>query len=193
MVVITSQSTFNKTLILSNTAYDIALALRSAETFGLGSRAAGSMANAGYGLHFQSGTTGFTLFSDMDPPVGSNPSILCHAPPADPTGPNAKPGNCVYDISSGEKVTDYALGNGIRIKDFCARDASNSWSCTADGLFSLDIVFLRPNPNPFVRVNGDMATPYNEACITITSTQGGTGNIFVRASGQITANATSCP
>ena len=67
-VVVASQSSFNKTLILVNTAYDIALTLRSAETYGLGSRAFGGVVNAGYGLNFQSGTPqSFTLFADTYP------------------------------------------------------------------------------------------------------------------------------
>lgn len=193
-VVITGQGTFNKTLILSNTAYDIALALRSAQTYGLGSRATGTTINAGYGLRFQNTPPDkFTLFADNYPMIGQ--SGLCHTPPVnDPVGPNAKPGNCVYDYSQGEKVTDYSLGNGITIMDFCAY--SGSWSCVVangGGLFSLDIVFLRPNPNPFIRVNGDTTTTYTRACIAITSPQGGAGYVSVTASGQIIANATSCP
>lgn len=200
-IVFTSQSSFNKTLVLANTAYDIALTLRSAETRGLGSRVTTSASNAGYGVHFQTGTPGtFTLFSDTFPMVGSNPSSLCHTPPAnDPVGPNALPGNCVYESASGERVTDYMLGNGITIGDFCA--LSGSWSCTyahdgySGGLSSLDIVFARPNAEPFISVNGlyTPSSPVTRACLTVTSPQGGARFISVAQSGEITANAPSCP
>ena len=41
-IVFTSQNSFNKTLILANTAYDIALTFRSAATYGLGGRTIGN-------------------------------------------------------------------------------------------------------------------------------------------------------
>ena len=193
-IVVTSQSSFNKTLILSNTAYDIALALRSAESYGLGNRAFGTTVNTGYGLHFQSGTPGsFTLFADTYP--FPSVSSVCH-PTSDSSAPNAQPGNCSYDSSQGEKVTGYALGNGMTISNFCA--LSNSWSCSSThggGLTDLDIVFARPNPEPFISANGSYsaAFPVTSACLTVTSPQGGTKHISVAASGQISANATQCP
>ncbi len=195
VVVLTSHSSFNKTLILANTAYDIALSLRSAETYGLGSRAVGTTVNAGYGLHFQSGTPGsFTLFADTYP----SPSVssVCH-PINDVSAPNAQSGNCSYESGQGEKVTSYALGNGITISDFCAYSTS-SWSCAyalGGGLSSLDIVFARPNPEPFISVNGSYSAsfPATSACLTVSSPQGGAHYISVSASGQINANAVSCP
>ena len=76
-VVLTSQSAFNKTLILANTAYDVALSLRSAATYGLGGHAI-NMMPTGYGMHFELSTPGsFTLFADTYPA----PSALsvCHS------------------------------------------------------------------------------------------------------------------
>ncbi|MDE2021325.1 MAG: type II secretion system protein [Patescibacteria group bacterium] len=191
-IALTSQSAFNKTLILANTAYDVALTLRSAETYGLGNRVAGSVANAGYGIDFQKATPGsFILFADTSPQ--SSNSTACHPNP-DPSAPNARPGNCVYDAGSGEKVTSYALGNGITISDFCAYQLS-VWSCASGGLSSLDIIFSRPNPDPFISVNGSYSTvsPATRACLTLSSPQGGLRFISVGASGEITANAASCP
>lgn len=201
-VTVTSQSSFNKSLILANTAYDVALTLRSAQTYGLSSRARGAMANVGYGLHFQGAPAKtFTFFADSWPPIEG--SGLCHTPPAnDPTGPDAKPGNCAYDSDPdhAELVTSYDLGNGMTIGDFCAYSLGR-WRCTyahgdADGgLQSLDIVFARPNPDPFMSKDGSYseAFPVTAACITFVSPQGGARHISVTASGQIVANAASCP
>ncbi len=191
-VVLTSQSSFNRTLTLANTAYDIALTLRSAETYGLGSRAIGSATNAGYGVDFQKATpASFTLFIDTYPaPSSSSP---CH-PKADPSTPDALPGDCVYEAAQGEKVADYTLGNGIVISNFCAY--TSSWSCTSGGsLTSLDIVFARPNADPFISANGSYApaAPVTSACITVSSPQGDSRFVSITASGAITANATSCP
>ncbi|NNM83707.1 type II secretion system protein [Candidatus Parcubacteria bacterium] len=195
-IVFTSQSSFNKTLTLTNTAYDVALTFRFAETYGLGSRAFGTAANTGYGLHFTSGTPGsFVLFADTYPPVGSGSPPLCHLPPSyAPTGPSAESGNCVYDAGQGEKVQDYLLGNGITIEKFCA-EASGFWKCSTSGINSLDVVFSRPNPTPFMSENGSYSplSPVTAACLELTSPQGGSKYVTVAASGEISANAPSCP
>lgn len=199
-VVFTSQSTFNKTLVLANTAYDVALTLRSVQTYGLGSRAAGNAASIGYGLHFQTAVQGspysFTFFADTSPsPDLSN----CHGLPVGGAGaPDAKSGDCVYTAGQDQSVIAYTLGNGITVNDFCARNIS--WSCTyphdgyVGGLSSLDIVFARPNPKPFITVNGSSGTVYTAACLAIKSPHGDAQHfISVSASGQIVASATSCP
>ena len=195
-ITLTSQGSFNKTLILANTAYDIALSFRSAETYGIGSRVAGIVRNAGYGLHFdRAAPSNFTLFADINSPADG-----CHTLPPSAQGgagaPSAMPGNCTYD-GSGERVTDYALNNRMTISDFCA--FSGSWSCANSHdylLSSLDVVFARPNPDPFIygkNVNNVTVGPFTAACIAVTSPQGGLRYISVAASGAITANATSCP
>jgi len=195
MIALASQGSFNKTFILANSAYDVALSLRFAETYGLGSRVLlGASTNTGYGLHFVKATkNSYTLFADTIPAVGTGST--CHPlPPYDATGPSAIAGNCAYN--SGETIQQvYTLNNGITIKDFCAQASNNSWSCaTTNGstLTSLDIVFARPNPVAFITVNGSQ-TLMQAACITLTSLQGNFKYIRVAASGQINANSPSCP
>lgn len=198
-IVMSSQSTFNKTLILKNAAYDIALTLRNAQTYGLGSRAVNAMANTGYGVHFQIDTPGFfTLFADTHPAPSSS---SCH-PTSDASAPDAQPGDCLYEPTTqsqgqkDQKVIEYALGNGIVVSDFCV--LNSSWSCAraqGGGLSSLDIVFARPNPDTFIRANGSSNTEYTFVCLTVSSSQvGGTERyVSVASSGEITANAESCP
>ena len=185
-VVLSSQSTFNKTLVLANTAYDIALTMRSAQTYGLGSRASGVVANAGYGLHFDKNiTNSFKLFAD----TGGGASCVGMTP-------DCKPGNNIYGAGDELKQT-YELNNGLFIGDFCAQ-SSGSWSCAVSeegGLTSLDVVFARPNPDAFMSKDGSYSPlfPVTAACITISSPQGGSRFVSVGAAGQIIANATSCP
>jgi hypothetical protein len=191
-IVLSSQSSFNKTLVLSNTAYDIALTLRSAETYGISSRASGTATNAGYGVHFQAGEPrSFTLFSDIYPAPSTD--SVCH-PTSDAGAPDARPGDCVYEPTYGEKVVEYVLGNGIIISNFCA--FNGSWSCAqGGGLTSLDITFSRPNPDPRISTNGTYSgvSPATNMCVTVSSPQGGERFVSVGASGQIIANAPSCP
>lgn len=193
-IALSSQGTFNKTLVLANTAYDVGLTLRSAQTYGISTRAIGSVANAGYGVDFNRGTPGtFIFFADSTPPPSSS-IYACHSI-ADTSRPDARPGNCVYD--SGEKVTTYTLGNRITVADFCAF-SGGSWSCANSGnklLSSLDIVFARPNPDAFMSTNGSYSTtfPVSAACITLTSPQGGARYVSIAVSGEINVRATSCP
>ncbi len=144
VVTLNSQSSFNKALVLANTTYDIALAIRSAETFGIGSRASGSIANAGYGVHFARGTANsFILFPDISP-INSS----C-------TTPDCKPGNYVYDAVADAPVQTYTLGNGMTISNFCVVAGVPSCENTnGETLDSLDIVFSRPNPDSFMSTNG---------------------------------------
>ena len=190
MVVLTSQSSFNKTLILSNTAYDIALALRSSQTYGLGSRGlnnstVGTVTNAGYGLHFSNGShDSFILFAD------TSPGASCSTP-------DCRPGDYVYTSNADAMIGQpYQINNGITIKDFCAY-AGSSVSCEyahGGGLSSLDIVFARPNPDAHVSADG---SSYNGgACITIASASAPNGPyrfVSVAPSGEIAANAAPCP
>lgn len=195
-IVFSSQSSFNRTLTLANTAYDIALSLRSAETYGINGQAVGTAANAGYGLHFDKATPGtLILFADTYPPIGS--LNLCHAAytfdgiPA----PNALPGDCSYEANQGETVSGYTLGNGVKVSDFCAYQGG-SWACASQGgLSTLDIVFSRPNPQPFISMDGsyNASAPATAACLTVSSPQGGARYVSVGPSGEITANAASCP
>ncbi|MHB8710123.1 MAG: prepilin-type N-terminal cleavage/methylation domain-containing protein [Minisyncoccota bacterium] len=203
-ITITSQSSFDKTVVLSNTAYDVALSIRSAEGFGIGSRAAGSTYNAGYGVHFASSTpSSYILFADTYPSAGTSGN--CHTTVgADPTGPGAIPGDCVYEpppsppSPSDVLVNTYTLGNGITISDFCAySSSSSSWSCINSGsprLLSLDISFARPNGDATITVNGVFTSPspYAKACLFITSPQGGYRYVSVEVSGEISVSSNSC-
>ncbi len=186
-VAITSQGSFNKSLVLSNAAYDLALTIRSAETFGLGSRASSLGVNAGYGLHLQSGTTGsFTLFADTYPNNCSSDLPSCNA------GDHAYQ-NTGNPVTSDIRVQTYSLGNGIYIQNFCAR-SNNAWECSSPpAISSLDIVFERPNPNALMSKNGlySQTFPVTLACIILASPQGGAKYITVGSSGQIITNATA--
>lgn len=184
-VVLTSQSAFNKTLLLANTAYDIALTLRFTESLGVGTLAAGTTANAGRGIHLDRATPhSFILFADISPP-----SSTCTT-----STPDCKPGDKVYTAGSDTLSQTYTLGNGMTVSNFCARDGGNNWQCASNGpLTALDIVFARPNPDAFIRANGDPNIPYTSACIAVRSLEGVLRFVSVAPSGSITANAPSCP
>lgn len=208
-VILTSQTSFNKTLVLSNTAYDIALTVRSVETFGISSSGL-NVNGVGYGLHFDTDSpTSFTLFKDIDPAPSDS---FCHSPlpPGGRTAPNAKHGDCVYnpDPVKGERIKDYTVQNGIFISRFCTVKSLGDWRCKnivaptggdeddeGGRLYSVDIVFTRPNPTPFITVNGrtDKSKLRSKACLEISAPGSNvTRSIFILPSGAITVSATPC-
>lgn len=202
-VVVTSQSSFNKTLLLSNTAYDVALTIRTAETFGIGNRPGSGtfFENRGYGVHFDTmSTNSFKMFADITPPATSG---SCHPIPAGrERSPDIIPGNCAYtpgassDDSSGETKV-FTLGNGMQITRLRVKIASGWVPST---ITALDIVFARPNTKIFIAytTSGTQAV-YNasatEAEIELRSPQGGDPRyICVGLSGSIRVNGKNqCP
>ncbi|HET9641278.1 MAG TPA: type II secretion system protein [Candidatus Paceibacterota bacterium] len=183
-IVLTSQGNFNRSIVLANTAYDIALTVRSAETYGISSRASAASPNTGYGLHFDAGNqSSFILFAD------TNPAASCTTPGCTP------PGNHVYTQGLDVLVQTYSLGNNITIQDFCAY-INNAWSCASNtaGITSLDVVYARPNPTAYMSRNGVYSSSISAACLLLASTGGTTRSITIWGSGAINPNASPpCP
>lgn len=196
-VIFSGQTTFNNSVVLTSTAYDIALTMRDAQTYGLGTRSQLGVANAGYGLEFKSTSlTSYTFFADTNPSPGAG---LCHPLPANgAAAPNAYPGDCAYTAGSDALVASYKLGSGMKISDFCAK-TTGTWACENSHGFSLsrlDLVFERPNGTAFISPNGTYNAATTDACITITAPSGSSRYISLSSVSQIVANATSstsCP
>ena len=185
-VIVIGQSTFNKTVILSNTAYDVALAIRSAETFGLGSRTTkGLLLNSGYGMHFVPLTSTFLMFADNDPVAEG-----CHkVPTTKELAPNATPGDCKYDPAKDALVQTYTLGNSTSVSDVCVFSASASM-CSPT-VRSLDIVFSRPNTTTYLSINGDdYSAAYTKAYVKLSS-RGGESYVCINNTGIISVVPTA--
>ncbi len=213
VIALTSQSSFNRSFLLSNTAYDIALTMRGAQNYGVGGRTIGS-GTVGYGLDFQkSSPTSFLLFADSYPGLSGWP--LCHETPLQ-SQPGSQPGDCRYTAGQDTQVASYTIGNGISIEDLCVYVAGpNAWECASNNAFSqLDIVFARPNAVPYLSAGSggtnigwlcsagnydNSYVPYctlsetiTKACIKLTSANGGLKVVEVNAAGEITANGDTC-
>jgi len=153
---ITSQSDYNRSLIITNTAYTVALSIREAQSLGLSSRAFtandGSVTqNAAYGVHFSdTNMTQYRVFADIRGPAQGEPSYSgC------PTGlantPEFKPGNCRYDNTS-EILTTFNLNKGFSIYGFCGiRTSNGSSACSNHSTWEgLNITYLRPNTEAII-------------------------------------------
>ena len=153
---------FSGQILLTNLAYEVALSIREAQVYGLGSKESpigSSNFNVGYGVHFDAANAAyFIFFADLN-------------------------NNHRYD-GVGELLKQYETRYGNRITDFCGISAGGSSQCAAQGSVSyLDITFLRPNPDAFLFTSAGSA--YHSASVSVTSPQNFTRSVTVYSTGQI--------
>lgn len=195
-IAITSQTTYNRKLLVTNTAYTVALTIREAQSFGLSSRQDGGVQNAGYGVRFSDvNYTQYVMFADLLATIAKHATC--------PTGtantPEAKPGNCLYD-GTAETVTTYNLNKGFKVHDACGIRSDNSaLVCLSNPSYTaLDIVFLRPNTEAIMTMLTTVVppgkAPLSCAIIWIQPPSGVTDLkcILVSQAGQVSV-AQTCP
>lgn len=144
-IVLLGQSSFNKGIVLTDTAYTVAFTLREAQSLGLSSRKFGVTQNAGYGVHVANASPkSYQLFADTIPTApGSTQGGTCAGHNV-LSGAEAKPGNCIYD-SIAEQVTAFTINKGFTISSFCGVDTGGTLRCSGGYLDTMDITFLRPS------------------------------------------------
>jgi len=156
-------SSFNSTIITTNLAYDVALSIRKAQSFGLNVRNFDSgnetVFDTGYGIHFEStSNTSYLFFADLNKNV---------------------------KYSSNELVEVFNIGGGHTIKKFCAVISGSNQNCSDRGdIDDLDIVFIRPEPDAHIKSHEPDIT-YESAIITVVSSSGAEREIRVFSTGQI--------
>lgn len=170
-----SYTDFNSDILLTNLAYEIALSVRQAQFYGITvkqSSVAGSF-DSGYGVHFESNATSYTLFED-----GKGGGNLDHE----------------YEVGGGgdEAIETYSIQKGNFISKLCTK-GSGSFDCT---LTSLDLSFVRPNPETYVAFgkNGNPAAldlDKTVSIICVASPRGAPRKITVESTGQISVSATA--
>ena len=118
---------FGNSIDATNLAYDVALSVREAQMYGLATQnVAGQfkfgLENIPHGIHFDTGTpTSYIIFADA---------------------------NVNYKYDSSEKTKEYNLNNGYKITEVCASGTPDNCGTGAmSGVASLDILFVRPNPD----------------------------------------------
>lgn len=199
-VAIMGQSAFNRSLILTDTAYTIAFSIREAQNYGLSSRVANSLYNAGYGIRFSTVTPkAYTLFADTSPTSpGSTQSGLCPGHTQPSTSPDSHPGDCIYDPSANpaELVRSYSLNRGFTIYQFCGTEVVSPYAtkCSTTHFETMHISFMRPATDAviFGRTSSGMLIALSDATIYLRSPDGVAERcIFVSKVGQISVAA--CP
>lgn len=157
-VLLVRNSSFGGSIILKSLAYDVALSIREAQTYGISVRqSTGGNFTSGYGIEVRTASpTSYLLYVDSD-------------------------GNGYYTGST-ELVTRYALKQGYGISGLCYTAAGATTEvCSGQ---KLDITFKRPEPDAYIRVN-DAAALNQRARIKLSAPNGNTVSIYIEATGQI--------
>ena len=198
-VALVGQSSFNQTLILTDTAYSVALSLREAQSYGLSSKvfaASNFVQNAGYGIRF-SGPSSYTMFVDSYPlEPGSTLGGICVGHDAAIGRPDARPGNCLYDPQADRDglVQNITFTRGFTIGAICGNDGTALKRCYGSDFDNLDIVFQRPNTvSTIIGKRGSTYLKFTSASIEILAPGGAAQRcVTISQAGQITVVPT-CP
>lgn len=206
-IAIAGNSSFNKSILLSQAAYAVGTTIRETQSLGIANRSMDM--NMGYGFNVflefgGAGATEYRVFADTSPSVGSASSERCY-PNENPQLPNAKPGDCLYNSSYDTLVSTYSMQRGIAITAFCGTRSDNLVICTQitdqsqtcassseGGIEELSIVFSRPSTGAILRgvyYNG-YVEEFVAATLAIQSPDGGTKYVTVRDTGQISVHST---
>jgi prepilin-type N-terminal cleavage/methylation domain-containing protein len=128
-----NQAGLNSNIMITNLAYETALAVREAQTYGVGVRASGATFDKGYGAYFDMSTPyQFVVFGDSD----INNTYI--------SGAMSSELQSLYEVRNqrGNKIKAICVGN----KD---QGSGAQVPCTALGsnaVSKLSIMFRRPNP-----------------------------------------------
>jgi hypothetical protein len=157
-VVLANNNRFGGAIILRNLAYDMALSVREAQTYGISVRKFGASDFAvGYGVHIRlANPTSYVMFAD--------------------TNENG------FYTGEEELVRAMTISRGYRIADVCVTPATSATETC--GIQKIDILFLRPEPDARIRIN-DTATLYQNARVILESPRGDRTSVIVEATGQI--------
>jgi prepilin-type N-terminal cleavage/methylation domain-containing protein len=180
LIALLGHSNFDRSMLLTDAAYSLALGAREMQTFGLSSRTfdVGSgtyAANIAYGLHVNStALNSYLLFADTNRTTGNPPLSNC-VTGTDQNSPDYKRGNCMYETTSPADgiVQRYSFSRGFRISHFCGKKDSTTY-CSTDGtspLTTLDIVFMRPNTDAIMtgQRSGAGRVDFTSAAIYLTT------------------------
>lgn len=188
-IALSGQAVFTRTEALNNTAYDVGLSIRQAESYGLSnsldSGSTASFYRVPFGIAIQkSDKTHYVLFQD------SYPSAV-NTCPNKTYLQNCTSGNEQYDSTQNEMVQTYALNNGFSVAVFCAKDAtSQTCSTDADPLKNMAITFSRSTGQAAIAGQSSGAGwkyAYTYGCMQIQSSSGDSRYVSVSANGQVLA------
>jgi Tfp pilus assembly protein FimT len=161
-IMLLGQSRFNNSIILTNAAFEVAIAMRQAQTYASSVKFTGASGSIdqGYGVHLNSagGNTTFQLFADH---CVLNVENVCGY---GTIGTSER-------FDSNESFSSLTLGRGIVIARFCGSSGFGEecyqFSPTAGGTLTyMDIMFFRPHLTACIRTNLNPPTGGSKRCTT---------------------------
>jgi len=194
-VVVVNQRSFDNSIILSNTTYDVALSLREAQAYGrAGHGVSGTSLSVKYatGIDFNimKGNT-YTLFADT---AGTG----CYTPASGVVprnSPSQKTGDCIYTTNRDKPLRTFTINNGMYISKLCTNNKCSSPSSLT--FRQLDITNTRSDVNTNIYIHGgnlSQLQSVNSACIEIASPDGSVHErITISKVGTIFVERNTCP
>lgn len=181
-VIIYNHQKFNDNLEITNLSYEVALALRQAQIYGVSTKefkegtTEEERFNTPYGIYFNVRTypTSFIFFADKDKDgryIGSGATCVSSA------------GDVCLEKTN--------IGKGNRILEICELDSANNWECDGNRLDTAFITFQRPEPDARLKVNGGVDPIAVKICLV--SPQDRIKEIVVYPTGQISIYDGDCP
>lgn len=170
MVVITglvfaNNNAFGGKVLLQNLAYDVALSVREAQVYGISvQRFSTDIFAEGYGIHFLRNTN-----------PSSQDEFLLFADVIEVDGMYDCPESSVCEL-----VEANLIRSGYHVADICV-PSTEAEPC---GHASLDVTFRRPDPDAFIRADGQ-GLLYESARIVLQSPRGETQSVVIEQNGQI--------
>jgi prepilin-type N-terminal cleavage/methylation domain-containing protein len=148
-VTIYNYAGFNSRIILTNMAYEVSLAVREAQTYGLSVRGSGGDFGAGYGVFFRLGAgheDRFRIFQDLNDDNRYTGTAVC--------------------ATDDECIEEPAFQRDIAFTDFTVISSGGCQTLTERQ--NLNVSFKRPNPDACIMVGGSGGT---NSCVELSSAQ----------------------
>lgn len=161
-VTLLRQSKFSSDLLITNLAYEVALTIREAQVYGIGSRVADtdnpSRVRVGYGVHFaQQPNDSYSIFINEPNVEGEFDDFLFNQDTEEVFD--------TVDITRDQSIRRFCVSNGAAY--LCSDDVD-------DDIDWLDISFVKPNPDAHIWAgqSGESGNVYSNAVIVVESSLG---------------------
>ncbi|MEI6396649.1 MAG: type II secretion system protein [Candidatus Taylorbacteria bacterium] len=163
---------FDQSILITNLIYDVALVMRTAQTYGLSVASSPGMQSDfqfAYGVDFSTAAT-----TGIDNTVPGNTRVIMFADSGVDTG--------IYEGSGPSRdtqVNTYNITRNTKVTSLCI--GASDTNCSE--VTQLDVSFKRPNPEAIISASGFLNQQY--ARITITGTDKSTRSLEVHGNGQV--------
>jgi prepilin-type N-terminal cleavage/methylation domain-containing protein len=174
-LVVAKYGNFNQSVLLTDLAYDVALTIRTAQTYGL---SVGRAYDTGSDTSFQ-----YYYGVHFDNSAGNNQNIILYAVPVSTSGNPP-----TYDQLGVVDIANYSIKRGAKILNACMGNDENDCS-TANG--KVDIVFKRPDPTAVICSQASCNNVF--VMIELQAVDGSTRAVMVYENGQIKVGEIPAP